>query len=90
MALLPATVMTPESIIVPITLEALVASPFLPLALSIAQPKETLPFTLSSERIPIPIPIPIPVTVLIIVAIKPLRFGLRSAYDAGAGYESYC
>jgi len=82
MALLPATVMTPVSIIVPVTLEALVASPFLSLALSIAQPKETLPFTLSSERI-------LPVTVLIIVAIIPLRFGLRSACDAGAGYESY-
>ena len=84
MALLPAAVMTPVSIIVPVTLEALVASPFLPLALSIALPKETLPFT-SSERIPVPIP----VTVVIIVAIIPLRFGLRPAGDAGAGYESY-
>ena len=58
----------------------MVASPFL--ALSIALPKETLPFTLSSERI-------LPVTVMIIVAIIPLRFGLRPAGDAGAGYESY-
>jgi hypothetical protein len=84
MALLPATVITPVSIIVPVTLEALVASPFLALALSIAQPKGTLPFT-SSEIIPVPIP----VTVLIIVAIIPLSFGLRPAGDAGAGYESY-
>jgi hypothetical protein len=82
MALLPATVITPVSIIVPVTLEALVASPFLPLALSIAQPKETLTFTLSPERI-------LPVTVMIIVAIIPLSFGLRPAGDAGAGYESY-
>jgi len=74
-------VITPVSIIVPVTLEAVVASPFLSLALSIAQPKETLPFTLSSVRLP--------VTVLIIVAIIPLRFGLRPAGDAGAGYESY-
>jgi hypothetical protein len=78
MALLPATVITPVSIIVPVTLEAIVASPFL--ALAIALPKETLPFT-SSVRLP--------VTVLIIVAIIPLRFGLRPAGDAGAGYESY-
>ena len=63
-------------------LEAMVASPFLPLALSIAQPKETLPFTLSPELF-------LPVTVLIIVAIIPLRFGLRPAGDAGEGYESY-
>ena len=63
----------------------MVASPFLPLALSLAQPKESLPFTLSSERIPVPIP----VTILIIVVIKPLRLGLRPAGYAGAGYESY-
>jgi len=58
-----------------------VASPFLPLALSLAQPEETLPFMLSS--------VVVPVTILIIVAIIPLRFGLRPAGDAGAGYESY-
>jgi hypothetical protein len=80
MALLPATVITPVSIIVPVTLEAIVASPFL--ALAIALPKETLPLTLSPERI-------FPVTIMIIVAIIPLRFGLRPAGDAGAGYESY-
>jgi len=84
MALLPATEIgrTPVSIIVPVTLEALVWPTVLPFALSLAQVEETLPFTLSSERI-------LPVTVLIIVAIIPLSFGLRPAGDAGAGYESY-
>jgi len=84
MALLPATVITPVSVIVPVTLEAIVWPTVLAFALSLSLPKESLPFT-SSERIPVPIP----VTVLIIVAIIPLRFGLRPAGDAGAGYESY-
>jgi hypothetical protein len=56
-----------------------------PFALSLAQQKETLPFLLSSERLPFPLP----VTIVIIVAIIPLRFGLRPASDAGEGYESY-
>jgi hypothetical protein len=87
MTLLPATVIgrTPVSIIVSITLEAIVWPTVLPFALSLAEQKETLPFTLTSERIPVPIP----VTVLIIVAIIPLRFGLRPAGDASEGYESY-
>src|SRR5262245_15963380 len=86
-ALLPATVIgrTPVSIIEPVTIEAFVWPTVLPFALSLAQIKETLPFLLSSERLPLPLS----VTVLIVVAIIPLRFGLRPAGDAGEGYESY-
>jgi hypothetical protein len=84
---LPATVIgiTPESIIIPVTLEAFVSPPVpvIPFALSTALPIETLPFIMPSEVVPIPIP------VTIIVAIKPLRFCLRPAADAGEGYESY-
>jgi hypothetical protein len=83
-ALLSATVIgiTPESIVVPETIETLVTSPFKPVALSMAPPLIPLPLMIPS--------IPLPGTIVIVVAIIPLRFGLRPAGDAGEGYESYC
>jgi hypothetical protein len=77
-AILPATVI---SIVVPVTIEALVTPPFKPIALSIAPKQKPLPLMMPS--------IPLPVPIVIVVAIIPLRFGLRPAGDAGERYESY-
>jgi len=78
---LPATIIrvTPESIIIPVTLEAFVPPPCIPFALSIAQPIVPLLLPMPDDGIR---------AIPMIVAIIPLRLGLRPAGETGKGYES--